>query len=445
MRIERALGSAGALLATAASALAFFNSAEASARIAMGFCAAFAAICALSVLVVSRGTKKSVAEQVAPRTKSPDETPRLREAIVALAEKTAETAALGPKGTPLREACAAIKKAASGNTDALLAAIRVIPGAQGTRGEEAIPLRDLGRRLAFARSIVGAVPTKTEEATFALLEKFTSVRDSSSRAAKAAKEARMGSTKGGAASVADTTERSRLAVQAEREAVAQMSAHNRKNVKNLKTMSLELESGIDLLKGIEEITERSRLIAFNMAVEAARIGDKGRGFRVIVGELRSLNERTAEFSRKVSELLGRFRDYNAALVTDMAEGSEVALKDVEKGMDAAESAVESLIGASDETDRFSREIAALAVEIDGSLDGILEALQFQDVTRQMIEGGIAVIEDAKADLETAIRLNDEIMPESSSLARERFEAIRRDLIARSKTKDEKEAIMEVRS
>jgi methyl-accepting chemotaxis protein len=207
-------------------------------------------------------------------------------------------------------------------------------------------------------------------------------------------------------------------------------------------MGKELESGMDLLKSIEEITERSRLIAFNMAVEAARIGEKGRGFKVIVGELRKLNDMTADFSGQVAELLGRFRDYNASIVGRLAEETDRVSRDVAGGMEAAERAVESLIAASGTADSFAHEIAALAVVIDSDLDGVLESLQFQDITRQMIEGSNAMLDEASADIDASLTAIGRLEAARRNVIL--LESIRKTLLARSKTRGEKEAIMEVK-
>lgn len=302
-------------------------------------------------------------------------------------------------------------------------------------------LSDARRRLRFASAISAAVPTKTEEAAFSLIEKFQALQQHSSKAAAAAKEVKTGlAGEGGATAVLETAERSRSAVKAERGSLVEMAAHNRQGAKELRAMGKEIESGIDLLKGIEEITERSRLIAFNMAVEAARIGEKGRGFKVIVGELRSLNDRTAEFSRKVAELLGHFRDYNSSLVGRLAEQTEKTLVEVEEGMDAAEGAVESLIAASSSADQFAREIAGLAEGIDRELDGVLESLQFQDITRQMIDTSLRILAEADASLEEAASATTGL---GAAEERSLFEGLRRELLTRAKTPGEKEAIVGV--
>ncbi|MEI6873920.1 MAG: methyl-accepting chemotaxis protein, partial [Spirochaetota bacterium] len=218
-------------------------------------------------------------------------------------------------------------------------------------------INDARRRLAFAKSIASSVPQKTEEAAFGLIERFESMRGNTSRAATSARDFKKSLTGGlgsGRASVAEQAEKTRDVIKAQRDAIAALTSHNKQGAKELRSMGKELESGLDLLKGIEEITERSRLIAFNMAVEAARIGEKGRGFRVIVGELRNLNDRTADFSRQVIELLGRFRDFNATIVAGLAEETEQVAHQVQGGMDASEGAVESLIEASKSADSFAR-------------------------------------------------------------------------------------------
>ena len=162
------------------------------------------------------------------------------------------------------------------------------------------------RRLRFAVAVLAKVPVKTEEAAFALMERLVALRDQSAKAADAAQTAESGTNDSGAISALAAGARSTIA--SVRSALLEMKRHDREASKGLQSLGQELKSGIELLAGIEEITERSKLIAFNMAIEAARMGEKGRGFKVIVGELRALNDRTAGFSKQVSELLGRFKN-----------------------------------------------------------------------------------------------------------------------------------------
>ena len=296
--------------------------------------------------------------------------------------------------------------------------------------------------LPLAESVIRAVPAKTEEAAFAVLERFTVVHEASSRAAQSARQlcAELENPDGDK-SVQRTAENSRRAVKSEREVIGELNQCTRENREHLQAMGREIESGLELLKNITDITERSKLIAFNMSIEAARIGEKGRGFKVIITELHKLNDRTFEFSREVAELLARFRDYNALLVNNMQEKADKVISQVEKGMHAAEAAVESLITASSHTEDFTREIARMSESINHDMDGVLESLQFQDITRQMIEGAEMILGELRKNIGACLESTEVPVDEKHKI--ERFAAIRSRLAAGAKTKGEKNALLEV--
>ena len=295
----------------------------------------------------------------------------------------------------------------------------------------------------LANAVIRAVPAKTEEAAFTVMEKFTVVRSASSDAAANARKLRteMEDTQS-EKSVTFTAEKSRESVRKERDVVRELGFTIRQNREHLEAMSREIESGLELLSNITDITERSKLIAFNMSIEAARIGEKGRGFKVIIAELHKLNDRTFEVSRRVANLLSRFRDYNSLLVENMEEKAGAVISEVENGMDTAESAVEALIDASSRTQDFTREIALMSESIDHDLDGVLESLQFQDITRQMIEGAQAIMRRLEESAHTCAEQNENKIDRKQM--REQFEREKARCISEAKTNGEKTALMEVR-
>lgn len=304
-------------------------------------------------------------------------------------------------------------------------------------------LTDAQILLPFVDAIIGSVPKKTEQAAFSLMEKFLVVREASGRAASSARLIRteLEDTRS-EKSIQFTADNSRCAVTAERASIRELYLCTRENRDHLQAMKKEIDMGLELLKSITEITERSKLIAFNMSIEAARMGEKGRGVKVITIELHKLNDRTFDFSRQIATLLGRFKEYNTLLVSNMEEKASVVIQEVEKGIDAAESAVESLIGASTRTEEFTREIARMSEEINKGLDGVLESLQFQDITRQMVEGAQSILGELARSIDGC--LADCRVPIDTEAKNARFNETKQRLIALSKTKDEKNALMEVR-
>jgi methyl-accepting chemotaxis protein len=295
------------------------------------------------------------------------------------------------------------------------------------------------RRLRFADSVLRKVPVKTEEAAFALMGRLVSLRDQSAKAAEAA----LASDE----KVNDQDEIATLAGEAlstiasVRTALSEMRRHDRDAAKGLQTLGVEIKSGIELLAGIEEITERSRIIAFNMAIEAARIGEKGGGFKVIVGELRALNDRTADFSKQVAKLLGGFKKYNESLIQSAIDSSSRVAEEVERGIGKEEKTIESLLRASSTCVDLSDSVMRAMQSMNLELDGVLESLQFQDITRQMVEGALVTIAEAEGDIAPIARVDSSVA--ASEDERLSVEALRGELLSRAKTNGEKEAIKEV--
>ena len=73
---------------------------------------------------------------------------------------------------------------------------------------------------------------------------------------------------------------------------------------------------------------------------------------------------------------------------------------------------------------------------------ILEALQFQDMTRQMLESAVDMLDAAGRRLSERAAASSS--PVSQRKLNERFDRVRKALIARAKTNAEKDALMEVR-
>lgn len=69
---------------------------------------------------------------------------------------------------------------------------------------------------------------------------------------------------------------------------------------------LEIQRQEDILKAIanaEGVGKNIQLIAFNASIEAARIGDLGKGFTVIANEIRELSGKTQLMLNNISALL----------------------------------------------------------------------------------------------------------------------------------------------
>lgn len=293
--------------------------------------------------------------------------------------------------------------------------------------------------LKYADALLGKVPRETEAAVFALMDRLIALRDQSEKASKSAATAH-----GGAATSSTITEladNAKATITRVRIALADMRKHDKNAAAGLQALGKELTSGMELLAEIGEITERSRLIAFNMAIEAARIGSQGNGFKVIVNELRNLNDQTAVFSKRVSELLGRFKKFNESLVEKSVKDSAVVAEAVENGIQDEEKAIESLLTISNASVALSHDIEQVVATMNRDLDGVLESLQFQDITRQMVEGVQFMVSEVRGKIIKIAQPADGApiaKPDQSHI-----KELKTRLLALAHTKAEKEAIQEV--
>ena len=143
-------------------------------------------------------------------------------------------------------------------------------------------------------------------------------------------------------------------------------------VKNAVAAMAEIESSsgqiAKIVGVIEDIAFQTNLLALNAGVEAARAGDKGRGFSVVASEVRELAQRSSEAAREIGGLIE-------------ASGKQVS-NGVELVNDAG-TALQSINAAVEEIAKYVSVIAAAAAEQSLSISESNEAMQqLEDVTQQ---------------------------------------------------------------
>ena len=88
----------------------------------------------------------------------------------------------------------------------------------------------------------------------------------------------------------------------------------------------EVNSISEILDVIRRVAQQTNLLGLNAAIEAARVGEHGRGFSVVAEEVRKLAVESNKSARNIDEMLKRFRE-SVIQVQKNVEQSNVITKE----------------------------------------------------------------------------------------------------------------------
>jgi methyl-accepting chemotaxis protein len=152
-----------------------------------------------------------------------------------------------------------------------------------------------------------------------------------------------------------------------------------------------------ITKVIDEITERTNLLALNAAILAAQAGEHGRGFAVVAEEIKDLAERAAEGTQEIAQLIEAVQVESRHAVASV-ERSKVT---VDRGVDVSREADRVLKRILERSRRSTAMVRAIAQATDEQARGsrqVTEAIHRMTETVQQIAAAAA--QQARASEQT---------------------------------------------
>ncbi|HYH97187.1 methyl-accepting chemotaxis protein [Hyalangium sp.] len=133
---------------------------------------------------------------------------------------------------------------------------------------------------------------------------------------------------------------------------------------------------------IDEIADRSDLLALNAALEGSRAGEAGKGFSIVAAEMRRLAENVLDSTKEIKSLITEIREATAN-AGSAAEASKVATESGEKLGAVAAQAVEGILAGVQETSDAARVINLATQQQRTATEQVVASMaEIEDVTRQ---------------------------------------------------------------
>jgi methyl-accepting chemotaxis protein len=140
-----------------------------------------------------------------------------------------------------------------------------------------------------------------------------------------------------------------------------------------------------LVADVHKIADQTNLLALNAAIEAARAGDAGRGFAVVADEVRNLSKNSDKFSDEIRQVVSASKS-NIRQAQSMIEA--IASKDMSVAITSKAHIDEMMHSIGVMNDAISKkllQVSALSSNMDVQVNDAVRALQFEDLSRQLLE------------------------------------------------------------
>lgn len=113
----------------------------------------------------------------------------------------------------------------------------------------------------------------------------------------------------------------------------------------------------DVIHIIKNISGQTNLLGLNAAIEAARVGEMGRGFGVVAEEIRKLAQGSAESIAKINEIVSAIQTDSSAM------GKQ--LQDVEKVISQIAVAITETAESIEQASAMAHKLDVIALELSG--------------------------------------------------------------------------------
>lgn len=159
------------------------------------------------------------------------------------------------------------------------------------------------------------------------------------------------------------------------------------SVECVDSLNEKIKTVNDLLSGIGEIAELTKLLALNANIEAARAGESGRGFAVVASEIGSLSQQT-------NHIVAKINDVNVEMSKESQAVTQTVLNDkryTEDGKQLINEVEQYFVTIQQSIDASTEVIRKEISDMEEIVQNYMEVTQNVDQLSELVEQNVEVV------------------------------------------------------